>query len=362
MKMTGMMIVKTIETGFRIALRTSRQAIAKVALASRIMPERMPRAACLAASGRGDVGGHAASSEPAISSTYASSRLGSRTRSTLSGVWMRLISGCAVSSRRRRGSARSSRPWARGPGPSARSSRPSRSIGVEHDRALEQLRASSDRASRSSRCGRGRRRTRDRPPRPPRGSAWSGRRSCRPRCGRRAGSVHRLVAADRIEARRRLVEEQDARPMHQAADDLELALHAARVGAQRLEQVASRGRRPRPGARPAGGTRRASGGRTAGSRRCPYSATCRRMFSSAERCRSTVGFWKMIPMLGADGLRLAIEVVAVDVDGAARLGQRCGQNRDRGRLAGAVRAEEGEQLARADIEADVVDGRRRLFL
>src|SRR6188472_2312561 len=29
----------------------------------------------------------------------------------------------------------------------------------------------------------------------------------------------------------------------------------------------------------------------------PYSATWRRMFSSADRWRSIVGFWKMIPML-----------------------------------------------------------------
>ena len=35
MKMTGMMIVTAIETGFRIALRISRQAIANVAFASR---------------------------------------------------------------------------------------------------------------------------------------------------------------------------------------------------------------------------------------------------------------------------------------------------------------------------------------
>ena len=35
MKMTGMMMVTAIETGFRIALRISRQAIANVALASR---------------------------------------------------------------------------------------------------------------------------------------------------------------------------------------------------------------------------------------------------------------------------------------------------------------------------------------
>ena len=96
MKMTGMMIVTAIETGFRIALRISRQAIANVALASRAM------AGSDASRGRhrrrgDDVGAHAASFELATSSTYASSRLGSWTRSTLSGVRIRLIRDCAVS-------------------------------------------------------------------------------------------------------------------------------------------------------------------------------------------------------------------------------------------------------------------------
>ena len=96
MKMTGMMIVTTIETGFRIALRISRQAIAKAALASRSSAGPDP-----AGGGhrrrRDDVGAHAASSELARSSTYASSRLGSWTRSTLSGVRIRLMRDCAVS-------------------------------------------------------------------------------------------------------------------------------------------------------------------------------------------------------------------------------------------------------------------------
>ena len=60
-----------------------------------------------------------------------------------------------------------------------------------------------------------------------------------------------------------------------------------------------------------------------------------------------LGFWKMIPMLRRTRGRLAIEVVAGDRDRAARLGQGRGQDRDRGRLAGAVRTEEGEQLAGA---------------
>ena len=45
MKMTGMMTVTAIETGFRMALRISRQAIAKVAfsLAHHARPDADPR-------------------------------------------------------------------------------------------------------------------------------------------------------------------------------------------------------------------------------------------------------------------------------------------------------------------------------
>ena len=63
MKMTGMMIVTTIETGFRIALRTSRQAIANVALASRSIADRMPAGAPPAGRAATMIGAHAASSE-----------------------------------------------------------------------------------------------------------------------------------------------------------------------------------------------------------------------------------------------------------------------------------------------------------
>ena len=61
--------------------------------------------------------------------------------------------------------------------------------------------------------------------------------------------------------------------------------------------------------------------------------------------------------LSSDGRRVEIEVVAGDGDGATRLGEGRRQDRDGGRLAGAVRAEEGEQLAGCHVEADVIDGR-----
>ena len=52
------------------------------------------------------------------------------------------------------------------------------------------------------------------------------------------------------------------------------------------------------------------------------------------------------PDVAPDGGRLAVEVVAGDGDRAAGLGQGRGQDADRGGLAGPVRPEEGEQLAR----------------
>ncbi len=50
--------------------------------------------------------------------------------------------------------------------------------------------------------------------------------------------VPQRSAARRIEAGRRLVEEQHTRPVQQAADDLELAAHAARERPDRLEDFA----------------------------------------------------------------------------------------------------------------------------
>jgi hypothetical protein len=59
----------------------------------------------------------------------------------------------------------------------------------------------------------------------------------------------------------------------------------------------------------------------------------------------------------ADGPRVAVQVVAGDPDGPGGLRQRRRQDRDRRRLAGAVRPEEGKELARPDVERDAVDGR-----
>ena len=46
-----------------------------------------------------------------------------------------------------------------------------------------------------------------------------------------------IAAADRIQPERRLVQEQDPRPVHQAAHDLQLAAHAARERLDRFEEL-----------------------------------------------------------------------------------------------------------------------------
>src|SRR5262249_6813510 len=59
--------------------------------------------------------------------------------------------------------------------------------------------------------------------------------------------------------------------------------------------------------------------------------------------------------LTADAERLALDVEAGDPRRAARRLEQRRQHPDRGRLAGAVRAEEAEELAGTDVEVDRVD-------
>ena len=58
----------------------------------------------------------------------------------------------------------------------------------------------------------------------------------------------------------------------------------------------------------------------------------------------------------ADLARLGDDVVARDPRGAARGAQERGEHADRGRLAGAVRAEEGVDLALGHVEVDAAHG------
>src|SRR6185437_1190504 len=58
--------------------------------------------------------------------------------------------------------------------------------------------------------------------------------------------------------------------------------------------------------------------------------------------------------LGGD--RLALQIVAGDRDAARRRRDDAGQAAERGRLAGAVRADEAEHLAAGDVELEAADG------
>ena len=169
------------------------------------------------------------------------------------------------------------------------------------------------------------------------------------------------VAADRVEAGRRLVEEQDPGPVHQAPDDLELALHAARVAPQRLEQLALEPDHVGQVLDPLAVLRRHQPVERAVAVD-PVQGDVQADVLLGREVEVDRRVLEDDPDAGADRLGVAIQVVAVDDDGAAGLGQGRREDRDRGRLAGPVRAEEGEQLALADVEADVVDGGRGALL
>ena len=168
--------------------------------------------------------------------------------------------------------------------------------------------------------------------------------------------VPEAAPADRVEAGGRLVEEQHAGAVHEAADDLELALHAARERAQRLADVVGEAdhRRQLLDALAVLGRHRAV------ERPVPVEAVDGDVEADVLLAREMLVDARVLeddPDVATDAFRIRIEVVTGDRDRAARLGERRGQDRDRGGLARAVRPEEGEQLAGCDIEADVVDGR-----
>ena len=173
--------------------------------------------------------------------------------------------------------------------------------------------------------------------------------------------VPQAAAADRVEARGRLVEEQHPGPMHEAADDLELALHAARERLERLVDVV---------AEPDDvgellDALAVLGGHRAVERPVRVQAVDRDVEADVLLAREVLVDARVLeddPDVAPDGGRLAIEVVAGDGDRAAGLGQGRGQDADGGGLAGAVGPEEGEELARPDLEADVVDRRGRRLL
>ena len=164
------------------------------------------------------------------------------------------------------------------------------------------------------------------------------------------------AAADRVETRGRLVEEQDPGPVHEAADDLELPLHPAGKRLEGLEEVVVEPNDVGQQLDPLAVLRR----HQAIERAVAVKAVDRDVETDVLLAREVLVDARVLeddPDVATDGRRVPVEVVAGDRDRPARLAERRRQDRDRRRLARPVRAEEGEQLTRSYVEADVVDGR-----
>ena len=173
------------------------------------------------------------------------------------------------------------------------------------------------------------------------------RKTVVPSSRRRPDLVPHPGAGLRVEPGRRLVEEQHLRAMDDAEPDVEPAAHAARIGA----------------GRPVGGgleiERREHLGRAGLARRglfMPYSRPW--MTSSPRPVSAGIGRAALRDVADppADLLRLAPQVDAGDRRLARRRREQRREHPQRRRLAGAVRPEEAEDLARADLEVDAADG------
>ena len=159
-----------------------------------------------------------------------------------------------------------------------------------------------------------------------------------PAVDERADRVPELDPAARVEPGRRLVEQQQPRRADEAGAEVEPAAHAARVGAHEpvgglgeaelLEHARRRSRVPSAGSWP---KRRATISR----------------FSRPVIAGSTAANWPARPISRRTALGLAAHVVAGDAQRAGVGPQQRGDGAHEGRLAGAVRAEHGDDLARA---------------
>ena len=169
-----------------------------------------------------------------------------------------------------------------------------------------------------------------------------------PLAGQPLDALEDRVAALRIDADRRLVEDQQPRAVQQADPDVQAPLHPAREVLRLLARTLRRARSPRSTsstrvAAPPRGAARTAGRRTAGSRarsdrgRSPAPAARSRSPPSPPRCASSARCpaTSTSPASGSSSPQ-TIEIVVV--------------------LPGAVRAEEPVRLAWCDLEADPADG------
>ena len=158
-------------------------------------------------------------------------------------------------------------------------------------------------------------------------------------------------AALRVEAGRRLVEEQDRGPVDEREREVEAALHPARVAADlavgRLRQPDALEELVWRGLRSARGT--------------ACSIVCRRRWSRPVSSGSSAASCSAAPIDGAHLRPLLADVVASHAGGSRGRRQQRRQHQHGRRLAGAVRAEEAVDLAGSDVEVDPVDGPRALL-
>ena len=154
------------------------------------------------------------------------------------------------------------------------------------------------------------------------------------------------VAALRVEAGRRLVEEEDARAVDEREREVEAALHPARVRAHLAVGGAASARRARAARRRV---------RARSSRGMPCSAVWRRRCSRPVSSGSSAASWSAAPIAARTcGPSLTTSKPATRRRAGGRRQER-GQHVHGRRLAGAVRAEEAVDLAGRDGEVDPVD-------
>ena len=155
-----------------------------------------------------------------------------------------------------------------------------------------------------------------------------------------------LAARDRIDAAGRLVEEDDARLVEQRDRERQLLPPAER---DRADELIGGVLEPEAREHPAGAVADVAIAQVVDA------AVERDVLADGEVLVEREAL-AHVADVALDALGLAGDVVSGDGRAAGGGREQTGQHPDRGGLAGAVRAEEAEHLAGADVEGDAVDG------
>ena len=162
---------------------------------------------------------------------------------------------------------------------------------------------------------------------------------------RRETSAHMSDARLRVEPGGRLVEEQHARPVDEPERDVEPAPHPARVG---LDDAVGRVGDPDE-------LQQLVGARVQAAAAHPLDAALEHQVLAAGAVLVDARVLRHVADRAAHGVRLAADVVARDRGGALVGVRERHEHADGRRLARAVRAEQPEDLAFADVERDAVE-------